>query len=433
MTAFLDTKPRFYGSTQGTKQPEDALPARDFLRTVETLTEGKSDEERIKLAKEGLRGEASDFITHVGVNLDRAERKLFTTTWAGFKKWFCRKYKVTEATVVRDKPLEWGKLVQKSGEEAFDYISRVGVEMEAVAMPVSTIDFMKFEQVSKPVTTFRAELDKMAALVPEESQAAATASMTILKATMLEILTETHETSFEYIRRWFTMKRVQSGLLTGEMRSKAKELINDEDLSLPQFVTDMGKFERNLDNNRKAPTFSAPVEAKEAEDELPSGIAAASTSNTTSSTNKQKRKKNRNRGANAQKTPASAPCTYCGKYGHVVDDCRKRKADASKSNVAAVPPQKQEQPQDVQREWQEAMKTIQRISTTHPRFLQNQDQMPNYSNVNSVGTVPTAPPEQVKAGLSDVDLKLCYDSLAYRLQYPQGQSNQDTASGNAFG
>ncbi len=427
MTTFLDTKPRFYGSAPGPK-PNDALPARDFIRNVETLTEGKSDAERIKLAKEGLWGEASDFIAQVGVNLDRAERKRFTTTWAGFKKWFCHKYKVTESAVVRDKPLEWGKLVQKSGEEAFDYISRVGVEMEAVAMPVSTIDYMKFEQVSKPVTTFRAELDKMAALVPEESQAAATASMTILKATMLEILTETHETSAEYIRRWFTMKRVQSGLLTSEMRSKAKELINDEDLSLPQFVKDMEKFERNLDNNRETSTFSAPVEAKEAENELPSGIAAASASNTTSSTNKRKRKRNKNRGANAQKATASVPCMYCGKYGHVVDYCSKRKTDASKSNVAAVPPATQGPPQV-----QEAMRTIQQITTAHPRFLQSQDQTPTYSTVNSVNSVTGVLSGQDRPGLSDADLRMCYESLAHRLQNLQGQGDQNQCSGNALG
>ncbi len=424
MTTFLDTKPRFYGSTPGPK-PEDALPARDFIRTVETLTEGKSDAERIKLAKEGLRGEASDFIEQVGVNLDDAEYTALTTTWAGFKKWFCKKHKVTETTVVRDKALEWGKLTQKTGEIAFDYISRVGTEVSAVCQPVSTIDYMKFDTVSTKVTAFRAELDRLAALVPADSQADATTSMTILKALMLDILTETHATSEKHLRRWFTMKRVQTGLLTSEMRSKAKELINDEDLSLPQFVKDMEKFERNLDNNKKAPTFSAPVETKEVEDEQPCDIAAASSSHTAPSSNKSKKKRNKNRGANAQKSAPSVPCTYCGKFGHVVDHCKKRKAD-SKSSVAAVPPVNQESSQDMQRELQEAMRTLQRITTANPRLLQSQDQPPTYSNINSVNTVTEGASIQDKPSLSEVDLKMCYESLAHRLQNPQSQD-----SGNA--
>ncbi len=161
------------------------------------------------------------------------------------------------------------------------------------------------------------------------------------------------------------------------------------------------------------------------EDEQPCGIAAASSSHMASSSNKQKKKKNKNRGANAQKSTPSVPCTYCGKFGHVVDDCKKRKAD-SKSSVAAVPPANQEPSQDVQRELQEAMRTIQKITTAHPRFLQSQDQPPTYSNVNSVNTATGGSSIQDKPSLSEVDLKMCYESLAHRLQNPQSQD-----SGNA--
>ncbi len=300
---FLTSKPKFYGFGPITQKTQDGLSAKDFLRTIEATHPDGDDAARIKLAREGLLGEAAGFLDSLVPLLPRADQKKATTQWSFFKTQLAKRYGVKEEFYQRTRTLEWTSLNQKQNTEAFTYIGNVWVEVDKFYTP------LRDYQPTKDIEVLAAQKDvtdpiKAILAFTEKDKEEDVKKLYTTTCKAIQVMARVvADDAVRRCKEWITMKRVEVGLHLPEMRNKAREVINNEEelIELHSFSAKLRSTEENLVRN-KAPAMCV-VDTQDTGDKVVGVV-----------------EQKPHQPANKKKNKCK--CNKCGRMGHWAKECQ---------------------------------------------------------------------------------------------------------------
>ncbi len=319
---FLTSKPKFYGFSPITQKTQDGLSAKDFLRTIEATHPDDDDAARIKLAREGLLGEAAGFLDSLVPLLPRADQKKATTQWSFFKTQLAKRYGVKEEFYQRTRTLEWTSLNQRQNTEAFTYIGNVWVEVDKFYAPLRDYKPTKDIEVLAAQRGVTDPIKAILAFTDKDKEEDVKQLYTTTGKAIQELTRVVAEDAVRRCKEWITMKRVEVGLHLPEMRNKAREVINNEEelIELHSFSAKLRSTEENLVRS-KAPALCV-VDTQDTMDKVV-GVVSQKPQQPAA---KKKNKKNKGK------------CNKCGRNGHWAKECQ-----SSRQKINAA--DSQDQPQ----------------------------------------------------------------------------------------
>ncbi len=315
---FLTSKPKFYGFGPITQKTQDGLSAKDFLRTIEATHPDGDDAARIKLAREGLLGEAAGFLESLVPLLPRADQKRATTQWSFFKTQLAKRYGVKEEFYQRTRTLEWTSLNQKQNVEAFTYIGNVWVEVDKFCAPLQDYKPTKDIEVLAAQKDVTDPIKAILAFTEKDKEEDVKRLYTTTCKAIQVMAKVVADDAVRRVKEWITMKRVEVGLHLPEMRNKAREVINNEEelIELHSFSAKLRNTEENLVKN-KVPALCV-VDTQDTADKVVGAVSQKPQQPAA------KKKNRRNKGK----------CNKCGKNGHWAKECQSSRQKISAAGDA---------------------------------------------------------------------------------------------------